>query len=137
MTKLLLFWNLNKVFLLGLISAIGLSLNEALTANAAGMDLKVYAFAILMAALSYIANKWRGQGVTILGIVGTLSGVFVQMHQTGNFTWTQFVAFSVAAMLAAVAPPPKSIAYESDPNIVAAKEAEPIVPPIVPPPPGK
>ena len=129
MKTLLLFWNTNKVFILGLLSAVGLSLNEMLTANTGNMNLKVYGFAALMAALSFIANKWRGQGVTITGIVGILSAVFVQMHTTGNFTFPQFIIYSALAIMAAVAPPPKSIAYENAPNIVAAKEATPGDPP--------
>jgi len=106
-TKLLKFWNKYKVFILGLLGSIAVSLQELLTTNSADADLKVYGFAILMTALSYIATQWRGKGITILGILGTLSSVFVTMQQTGNFTWTQFITFSVAALLAAVAPPPK------------------------------
>jgi urea transporter len=122
MKTLLLFWNTNKVFILGLLSAIGLSLNEMLTANTGDMNLKVYGFAALMAGLSFIANKWRGQGVTITGVVGILSAVFVQMHTTGVFTIPQFIIYSALAILAAVAPPPKPLTYEKDAAIVQAKE---------------
>lgn len=106
------FFTKNKVFLLGLLGAIAISLQTLLAGNAESQDLKVYLFAIIMAALSYIANQWRGQGVTILGILGTLSGVFVSLQQTGTFTWNQFLIYSILAILAAVAPPAKPATYE-------------------------
>jgi len=115
-------WTKYKVFIFGLLGAIAVSLQELLTANTGDADLKVYGFAILMAGLSFIATQWRGQGVTILGILGTLAGVFVTMQQTGNFTWTQFITFAIAALLSAVAPPPKPVTYEKDAAIVQAKE---------------
>jgi hypothetical protein len=111
-----------KVFLLGLLGAIGVSLQELLTTNAGTVDFKVYGFALLMAILSYVANQWRGQGVTILGVLGTLSGVFVSMQQVGGFTWSQFIVLSLAAILSAVASPAKPATYENNKTIVDAKK---------------
>jgi hypothetical protein len=111
-----------KVFLLGLLGAIGVSLQELLTTNAGTVDFKVYGFALLMAILSYFANQWRGQGVTILGVLGTLSGVFVSMQQVGGFTWSQFIVLSLAAILSAVASPAKPATYENNKTIVDAKK---------------
>ena len=114
-----------KVFLLGLLGAIGVSFQELLTTTAGTVDLKVYGFAILMAVLSYFASQWRGQGITALGILGTLSGVFVATQQTGGFTWTQFIILSIAALLSAVAPPAKPVSYETNKTIVDAKKIPP------------
>lgn len=115
----------NKVFLIGLASAVALALQQFL--GTADVNWKAVTFAAFIAGLSYIANAWRGQGVTILGIIGTVSGVFVTLNQTGMFSWSQFLLTSVAAILAAVAPPPKLNEYEKSEAIEEAKaEAEDI-----------
>ncbi len=118
------FWNKYKVFLIGLAGAVALSLNELL-ANNSTPDYKVYAYAALMAALSFIATEWRGKNVSITGIIGTLAGVFVSLNTSGTFTWNQFILSAIAAVLSAVASPPKPSSYEHDANIVAAK----VIPP--------
>src|SRR5579872_1891416 len=110
----------NKVFLTGLLGAIAVALQQFL--GQATIDWKVVGYAALMAVLSYIANTWRGQGPTILGIIGTLAGTFVTVGQTGNFTWNQFIISAIAAILASVAPPPKDKSYEKTPVIANAKE---------------
>jgi hypothetical protein len=111
-----------KVFLSGLLGAIGVSLQELLTTTSGTVDWKVYGYALLMAILSYFANQWRGQGITVLGILGTLSGVFVATQQAGGFTWSQFIILSIAALLSAVAPPAKPATYENNKTIVDAKK---------------
>lgn len=110
----------NKVFLLGLAGAIAVVVQQFL--GTTEINWKVIGFAAGMAALSYAANQWRGQGVSILGIVGTLAGTFVSIHNTGNFTWNQFILASIAALLAAVAPPPKQREYEKSATIEEAKK---------------
>lgn len=114
----------NKVFLLGFAAAIAVALQQFL--GNAVVDYKVVGFAALMAALSYVANQWRGQGVTIFGILGTLAGTYVSIYSTGHFTWNQFILSAVAAVLSAVAPPPKPATYEKDANIVEAKQIPPV-----------
>jgi len=108
-----------KVFLSGLAAALVLALTEFLSQPV--VDWKVVGFAALMAILSYVANQWRGQGVTILGIVGTLAYSFVTLQTSGTFTWQQFILSSVVALLAAVAPPAKSLGYEKTAVIEQAK----------------
>jgi hypothetical protein len=110
-----------KVFLTGLAGAIALSLNQLLSAAGHTDDLKVYLYAALMAILSYISTQWRGQGMSITGVIGTLSYVFVNMYNSGTFTWTQFMLAAFVAILGIVAPPPKPLSYEHSPAIVDAK----------------
>lgn len=113
----------NKVFLLGLAASLTVVLQQFLGTPV--INWIAVGYAVGMAALSYVANEWRGQGVTILGILGTLAGTFVLIHNTGTFTWSQFIISSVAAILAAVAPPPKAKEYEKSEVILEAKkEAE-------------
>lgn len=109
----------NKVFLTGLVSAIGIAIQQTMQPV---IDWKVIGYAALIAALSFIGNQWRGQGVTIAGLVGTLAYTFVDINQNGHFTWNQFVAQATVAILALVAPPPKDITYEKSPTITQAKE---------------
>lgn len=117
----------NKVFLVGLAGALALALQQFL--GTPDVNFAAVGFAVLIAVLSFFAKEWRGQGVTILGIIGTVSGVFVTLNQTGMFSWQQFFLTSVAAILAAVAPPPKSSGYEKSDLIKEAKaEGEEINP---------
>jgi hypothetical protein len=113
------FWQRNKVFLTGLAAALALALTEFTVQPT--VDWKVVGYAALMAVLSYAANTWRGQGVTILGVLGTLAGTFVSLQTTGHFTWAQFFISAVAAVLAAVASPPKPLGYEKTSTIENAK----------------
>lgn len=119
MIQLQAFLTKNRVFLLGLAASVSVVLQQYLTQPV--INWIVIGYAAGMAALSYVANEWRGQGVTILGIAGTLAGTFVTIQQGGNFTWNQFILSAVAAVLAAVAPPAKSLSYEQAPQIMAAK----------------
>ncbi len=109
----------NKVLLLGILGAISVAIKGFIGQDT--IEWKAVGFAALMAVLSYIANEWRGQGVTIIGILGTLAYTFVQLQNSGTFTWNQFILMSVAAILAAVSPPPKPRSYEEDPLIHNAK----------------
>jgi hypothetical protein len=121
MSKTRAFFVKYKVFLTGLAGAVALSLNQLLSSGASQDDLRVYLYAAGMAILSYVATQWRGQGVSLLGIIGTLSGVFVSLQTSGTFTWTQFGLYGTVALLAIVAPPPKPLSYEHNPSIVDAK----------------
>lgn len=121
MSKTKAFFVKYKVFLTGLAGAIALSLNQLLSSGNNSSDLRVYLYAAVMAILSYIATQWRGQGMSILGVIGTLSGVFVNMQNSGTFTWTQFCLYGIVALLAIVSPAPKPLSYEHSPAIVDAK----------------
>lgn len=121
MSKIQAFLVKYKVFLTGLAGAIALALNQLLSTSGHSEDLKVYLYAALMAILSYVSTQWRGQGMTITGVIGTLSYVFVNMHNSGTFTWTEFMLAGFVALLGIVSPPPKPLSYEHSPAIVDAK----------------
>lgn len=110
----------NKVFLLGLAAAITVVLQQFL--GTPEINWRAVGFAAGIAVLSFVANQWRGQGVTALGIIGTLAGTFVSIHNTGNFSWNQFILSAAVAILAATAPPPKLLEYEKSAPIVEAKK---------------
>lgn len=119
----LTFWEKYKVFIFGLLGSIALALNELLNETGGeGQATRVYLYAALMAALSFISTEWRGQGVSLTGIIGTLAGVFVALETTGSFSWFQFIISGIMAVLAAVASPAKPLTYEKNRAIVQAKK---------------
>jgi hypothetical protein len=113
------FWDKYKVFILGLLGSIALVLQEFI--GQPDVDYKVILFAAFLGALSYIATAWRGQGLTIIGIIGTLANAFITVNATGNFTWTQFVLSAIVAIITASAPDPKPRGYEATDLIKEAK----------------
>jgi membrane protein implicated in regulation of membrane protease activity len=123
------FWDKNKVFILGALGAIALALEPFINDTSDEMKWKVVGFAALMAVLSYLAKEWRGQAMSIIGIIGNLAGVFVTVQQTGKFTWNQFILQAIVAIIAAVSADAKSRGYENTETIKAAKrEGEQINP---------
>ena len=90
----------NYVFLVGLLSAISLFMEQAISQQ--HTDIKVILTGVLMAVIGYVANTWKGAGVTITGIVGSLSMVFIQLHQTGSIDWTMFALLSITKVMAAI-----------------------------------
>ena len=70
-----------------------------------------------------MSNAWRGQGVTLLGIIGTLAYVFVQNLTSGTtLDWSKIILMAVVAIISAVAPPPKSVNYEKSDVISKATD---------------
>jgi hypothetical protein len=113
------FFQKNWVFISGLISAIVVAIQQFTTGEPA--DLKVVGFAALMAVLSYVANQWRGKGVTVTGIIGVLAATFSTIQLGQHIEWTQLILQAVVAIGMAVAPPPKPEGYEQTPTIENAK----------------
>lgn len=110
----------NKVFLTGLAAAIALALQQFI--GEPTVDWLAVGWAALLATLSFFASSWRGQGVTVLGIIGTASYTFVDLQNGHVFTWSKFILLTVAAVLAAVSSPPKPLGYEKTATIEQAKE---------------
>ncbi len=67
------FWNSHKVFILGLLGSIAVALEPFINNTEDELKWKIVGFAALMAALSYLAKEWRGQTISILGILGNLA----------------------------------------------------------------
>jgi len=126
MQHVLTYWKKWRVFLIGAFSAILFAFQEYTSKPIEQQSVKVYLLAGFFALLSYISSQWRGQGVTLTGIIGILAGVAVQVYQTGNFTWFQFAVAALVGILGATAPPPKPTTYETNKEIVEAKEVPPL-----------
>lgn len=100
----------NWVFVSGLISALVLTLQQFL--GNGDTNWSAIALAALITVIGYMANTWRGKGVSLTGIIGTISYAFITVWNTGHFTWSQFLLSALIAVLAASAPPPKDESYE-------------------------
>lgn len=111
----------NWVFISGLISAAVVAIQQYVGSGTP--DLKVVGFAVLMAVLSFVANQWRGKGVTVTGIIGVLAATFSTIQLGQHIEWTQLILQAVVAIGMAVAPPPKAQGYEETQTILSAKEA--------------
>lgn len=123
------FWDKNKVFILGLLGAAALTLQQFVGQPDDDVKLKAVGFALLMTVLSFLARNWRGQGLSIAGIIGNLAGVFVTIQETGQFSWVQFILQGIIAIIAAAGADPKSRGYENTAVIKEAKkEGEQIQP---------
>lgn len=116
------FWNKNKVFILGLLGAIALAIEPFAANTSEDVKWKVVGFAVGVAILSFFAKEWRGQGMSIVGIIGNVSAVFVTVWNTGNFTWNQFILQLILAIITAAGADPKSRGYENSEVIQTAKK---------------
>lgn len=122
------FWNKNKVFILGLLSALAVAITPFVQDANQSEEVKwsTVGFAALMAILAYLAKSWRGQGLSILGIVGNIAAVATTLLTQGtqvnskNF-YLQLILQTFLAILAAAAPDPKNRGYEQQPAIKDAK----------------
>lgn len=113
------FFQRNKVFIIGALSAVALALHELFSAGEASV--KVLVFAGLLAAASYFAKNLRGQWASIAGLVGTALTTYVTMEQTGTLSWGQLILQVVIGYLAIVSSPAKSLGYERTGTIESAK----------------
>lgn len=116
------FWVKNKVFILGLLGSIALSIEPFAANSSDDVKWKVVGFSVAVAALSFFAKEWRGQGLSIIGIIGNISAVFVTVWNTGHFTWNQFILQLILAILTAAGADPKSRGYENTEVIKEAKK---------------
>lgn len=112
-------FNKNKVLIVGLLTAVLLAAQELLKTGESST--KVIVFASFLAALTFLAQNLRGQWATIAGILGTAISTYVTMEQTGSVSWSQIILQALLALLAVVAPPPKSRGYENTVTIEQAK----------------
>ncbi len=121
------FWDKNKVFFIGLAGALLISLQQF--AMVTKVEWPVLGLALGIAGISFIAKNWRGQGMSIIGILGNVGWAFMTVYDTGHFNLSQFfiqiaLTFGFAAM-----PDQKSRGYESAEAIKAAKVEGEIIQP--------
>lgn len=83
---------------------------------------KILILAALTGFAGYLANKLRGQWITIVGLVGTNIMTFLAaLSNGGEITWGQMILQLVIQVSLAVQPPAKSVGYEQTPVIEGAK----------------
>jgi len=98
----------HKVFITGLLAAIALVLQQYVGTEA--FDTKVALFAAFMAGLGFLADQWKGQALSFLGIIGNMAYVFIQVHDAAApFSWQQFILQSILAIIALAAKPPEPL----------------------------
>lgn len=89
----------NYVIVSALLSAILLVLQQFIAKGP--VDWWALSYAVFIAVAGTIANQWKGKGITLTGIVGTVANVFVTVNDTGHFTWNQFILSVMFALLTA------------------------------------
>lgn len=97
----------NQVALFSALVAVGMVLQQAL--GDAEMSWVAIGYAALVAGLGRIANAWRGKGLTLLGIIGTVSYAFTDVAMGGEFSWRQFILSTLIAFIFAGMHPPGSL----------------------------
>lgn len=100
------FFQKNRVFIIGLISAILIATEQYL---AGPVDYKVIGYAALMAVISYFANNLKGDIASIIGIIGTdLTSIIPSLINHSSISWLQIAVQTLAAIIALLAPSPTS-----------------------------
>lgn len=87
----------NAVVLTSFVSAIVLVLQQAIQSGAT--DWKTIGFATFIALLGVVSKTWGGAGFTILGVIATLSGVFINNLEYGKITWNELLLSALVAVL--------------------------------------
>lgn len=100
------FFQKNRVFIIGLISAILVAVEQYATGP---IDYKVIGYAALMAVISYFANNLKGDIATIIGIIGTdLTSIIPSLISHTPISWLQLAIQTLAAITALLVPSPTS-----------------------------
>jgi hypothetical protein len=114
-------WDKHKVFILSLLAAVATALTPLTVQMDSEVTYKMIGFAAFQAGLGFIAQKWRGQGLTMFGIIGNTAGVISQALEYGEIR-TPILALQVfIAIITAVSSDPKSRGYEKSDVITQAK----------------
>lgn len=87
----------NYVFISGLLSSLALVLQQAIVAD--HIDWKAIAFACLVSILGFIANQWKAKGLTVTGLIGSVSGALYTLFQRGDITISELILASLVAIL--------------------------------------
>jgi hypothetical protein len=115
------FWTKNKVFLIGLSSAILLGVQQYFE-NPQDINWKAVVYAVFTVGLTYFARNWRGQSTTIFTTLAGTLATFLQTNQGVEINyWQMFLMLAITA-LGASSPDPKPVGYEQQPVIQEAKK---------------
>lgn len=93
------FFTGNKVFFLGLLSAVGIALQQFLSGT---VDWTVIAFAAVVAGLSYAAKTLTGTVASLLGILGSAVATISTIAVGGHVSVQQLVLTTIAAVITVV-----------------------------------
>jgi len=100
----------NKVLLIALLSALLLVTQQVV--STVEINYIAIAYAAAMALLGVLANEWKGGGITVTGIIGTVSYAFIQVWDGSALTWKQFGTMAATAFISALISSLKS--YNND-----------------------
>lgn len=117
------FWQKNKVFIIGLMSAIALAITPFAQEGNPGDTVKwtTVGFAAAIAVLSYFGKNWKGQGLTIFGIIGNAAAVAGNLLTQGSHVNVNtFIMQLVIQTFIAIA-----LAASSNPETVPVKPKDP------------
>lgn len=90
----------NKVLFVALLSAVLLVLQQAFTAST--INYVTLAYAVAVALIGVLANTWKGAGITLTGIIGTVCYAFMTSYSGGAFTWKEFAVTAATAVVSAL-----------------------------------
>lgn len=122
------FWDKYKVLIMALIGALTITLQEFI-GDTGPVNYPALLLALGLTILAFFAKEWRGQGMTITGIIGVAADTIYTLYQTGSFSWERAGLLFLVAVGTAAVPDPKSRGYEHTEVIKQAKaEGEQINP---------
>lgn len=88
----------NYVLLSAIASALMLVLQQALQTKET--DWKIIGYSAFIAVLGLIANRWKGKGISVAGIIGTVAHAFITVQAGGEFSWHIFSMSAAVSVLA-------------------------------------
>jgi|ERR1700748_199772 len=111
----------NKVFLFGILSAAIITVQQLATSYP--KDYRLFILAAFFAGISYSARNLRGQWGSILGSLIPSLGIALNNMETHTpISWFSLAGAAALAVMGVIAPPAKSLSYETTPEITAAKQ---------------
>lgn len=121
MQKLKAFLVANKVLIFAMLSAGALAVQQITSAYP--NDYKIWALAGVVAAIGVLAKDLRGQWPTIIAsLLPSLGAILTAMETNAPISWWQLIGSVAVAVGGVVAPPAKSLSYETSPVVTEAKK---------------
>jgi hypothetical protein len=89
----------NKVFIAGLLAAVTIFIEQAVTNQE--RDLKAIGIGVAMVVLGYVGNNLKLKNLSITGIIGSLAVVLSTVITGGKIDWTMFILLISVKLLTA------------------------------------